>query len=93
MFAIFLGLLLSFPLAADEPDAETRAETAEQGNGESEQAEEDWSVTEPPGEWQTISIDTRSITWADVDISPDGQTLVFHALGDIYRVGIDGGPG
>jgi len=91
VFAIFLGLLLSFPLAADEPDAETRAETAEQGNGESEQAEEDWSVTEPPGEWQTISIDTRSITWADVDISPDGQTLVFHALGDIYRVGIDGG--
>jgi Tol biopolymer transport system component/imidazolonepropionase-like amidohydrolase len=51
----------------------------------------DWSVTEPPGEWETITIDTREVTWSDVDISPDGQSLIFHMLGDIYRVGIDGG--
>ena len=50
-----------------------------------------WSVSEPPGEWQSISIDTQSVSWSDVDVSPDGRTLVFHMLGDIYRVGIDGG--
>lgn len=50
-----------------------------------------WSVTEPPGEWQTITIDTREVTWSDVDVSPDGNHLVFHMLGDLYRVGIDGG--
>ena len=50
-----------------------------------------WSVTEPPGEWQAISIDTREFSWADVDVSPDGKQLVFHMLGDIYRVGIEGG--
>jgi Tol biopolymer transport system component/imidazolonepropionase-like amidohydrolase len=50
-----------------------------------------WSVDEPPGEWQSIAIDTREFTWADVDVSPDGRQLVFHMLGDIYRVGIEGG--
>lgn len=56
-------------------------------------AEDDqaWSVTEPPGEWQTITIDTREFSWSDVDVSPDGRHLVFHMLGDIYRVGIKGG--
>ncbi len=56
-----------------------------------DEAGEGWSVTEPPGDWQTIAIDTREVTWSDVDISPDGQHLVFHMLGDLYRVGIDGG--
>jgi hypothetical protein len=50
-----------------------------------------WSVSEPPGDWQTITIDTREVSWSDVDVSPDGRTLVFHMLGDIYRVGIEGG--
>ena len=53
--------------------------------------EPDWSVSEPPGEWQTITIDTREVSWSDVDVSPDGRHLVFHMLGDIYRVSIDGG--
>ena len=50
-----------------------------------------WSVSNPPGDWQTITIDTREFSWADVDVSPDGRHLVFHMLGDIYRVGIEGG--
>ncbi len=71
---------LLFPLAL----------TADEDNG-NDDPYADWSVTEPPGEWETISIDTREVTWSDVDISPDGQYLIFHMLGDIYRVGIDGG--
>jgi Tol biopolymer transport system component len=73
---ILLLAAIALPLAADDDNNNPYA---------------DWSVTEPPGEWETISIDTREVTWADVDISPDGQTLIFHMLGDIYRVGIDGG--
>ena len=72
------GLLLM--LAAMNASADETSET-----------EAGWSVTEPPGEWQTISIDTREVTWSDVDISPDGQYLLFHMLGDVYRVGIEGG--
>jgi Tol biopolymer transport system component/imidazolonepropionase-like amidohydrolase len=53
--------------------------------------DEAWSVSEPPGEWRAITIDTRETSWSDVDVSPDGRMLVFHMLGDIYLVGIDGG--
>ncbi|AKS41750.1 amidohydrolase family protein [Wenzhouxiangella marina] len=85
-----LFLLLNFawaPLAfAQEEDVEPSE--VEQ---EADDPREDWSVNEPPGEWQTIAIDTETVTWADVDVSPDGQTLVFHMLGDIYTVGIEGG--
>jgi Tol biopolymer transport system component len=58
---------------------------------EDEEGVAEWSVNEPPGDWQRIELDTQTVTWADVDISPDGETLVFHMLGDIYTVGIDGG--
>jgi Tol biopolymer transport system component/imidazolonepropionase-like amidohydrolase len=50
-----------------------------------------WEVSAPPGEWRTISIDTTETTWSNVDVSPDGSTIVFDALGDIYTMPIDGG--
>lgn len=52
---------------------------------------EEWKVSEPPGEWRTITIDTTETTWSNVDVSPDGSTIVFDALGDIFTVPIDGG--
>ncbi len=51
----------------------------------------EWDVSNPPGEWKTITIDTEETTWSGVDVSPDGQTVVFDMLGDIYSVPIDGG--
>jgi Tol biopolymer transport system component len=51
----------------------------------------DWSVQEPPGEWVEIGIDTVEATWSSVTVSPDGKSVVFDLLGDLYRVGIDGG--
>ncbi|WP_077038178.1 amidohydrolase family protein, partial [Pelomonas sp. KK5] len=36
-------------------------------------------------------LDTRSGTWMSVDVSPDGKTLVFDLLGDLYTLPIDGG--
>ncbi|MBL8271574.1 MAG: PD40 domain-containing protein [Steroidobacter sp.] len=38
-----------------------------------------------------ISFETRSGTWVSVDVSPDGRTLLFDLLGDVYRLSIDGG--
>ena len=36
-----------------------------------------WSVNEPQGEFTTANIDVRSGTWMNVDLSPDGKTIVF----------------
>jgi Tol biopolymer transport system component len=59
--------------------------------GDDKKDEETWDVSNPPGEWRTIAIDTTETTWSDVDVSPDGTTVVFDMLGDIYSVPISGG--
>ena len=56
-----------------------------------EEADDKWDVNTIPGEARTISIDTRSGTWMSLDVSPDGQTIAFDLLGDIYTLPIDGG--
>ena len=66
------------------PTAAATAETTAE-------AEDAWDVSNPSGEWQTITIDTDETTWSNVDVSPDGHTIVFDMLGDIYTVPIDGG--
>ncbi|HEY7922844.1 MAG TPA: amidohydrolase, partial [Vicinamibacteria bacterium] len=53
--------------------------------------EKKWSVNAPPGEAATVSIDARTGTWMSVDVSPDGRTLVFDLLGDLYTLPIEGG--
>ncbi|USD37607.1 amidohydrolase family protein [Ferrimonas sp. SCSIO 43195] len=50
-----------------------------------------WNVNQPQGPLQSINIDVTQGTWMNVDISPDGTTLVFDLLGDIYQMPIDGG--
>lgn len=50
-----------------------------------------WDVNHPPGESSTVSIDTSSGTWMSLDVSPDGQTIAFDMLGDIYTLPIAGG--
>jgi len=50
-----------------------------------------WSVNKPQGEFKTATIDVDQGTWMNVDISPDGKTLVFDLLGDIYTMPVSGG--
>jgi imidazolonepropionase-like amidohydrolase/Tol biopolymer transport system component len=38
-----------------------------------------------------VEIDVAEGTWMNLDVSPDGQTIVFDFLGDIYRLPIEGG--
>ncbi|NNL29377.1 MAG: amidohydrolase family protein [Gemmatimonadetes bacterium] len=40
---------------------------------------------------RTIEFETTQGTQMNVDVSPDGQTLLFDLLGDLYTVGRDGG--
>ncbi|MCI4668484.1 MAG: amidohydrolase family protein [Bacteroidia bacterium] len=50
-----------------------------------------WDVNNPPGNYKEIKINTNEGTWMNVDVSPDGKTLVFDMLGDIYVIPISGG--
>src|SRR6185503_12402819 len=40
---------------------------------------------------RNVTFETTQGTWMNVDVSPDGRTILFDLLGDIYTVPIAGG--
>ncbi|RPF71790.1 amidohydrolase family protein [Aurantiacibacter spongiae] len=57
-----------------------------------QEGEPDWDVNNPPGVPITqIPIRVDEGTWMDLDVSPDGGTIAFSLLGDIYTMPITGG--
>ena len=57
----------------------------------SAQANDDWDVNNPMGEFKQVDINVNEGTWMNVDLSPDGKYIVFDLLGDIYRMPASGG--
>ena len=45
------------------------------------------------GPSQQQIIDTQEGTWINLDVSPDGKTIVFDLLGDLYSMPITGADG
>jgi Tol biopolymer transport system component len=56
-----------------------------------EEADKKWDVNDPPGESNSVAIDVREGTWMSLDVSPDGRSIAFDLLGDIYLLPIGGG--
>lgn len=51
-----------------------------------------WDVNAPPGQrLRQVPINTNEGTWMNIDVSPDGRTIAFDILGDIYTMPIAGG--
>lgn len=50
-----------------------------------------WNIEKPAGPTKTVSFQTTEGTWMNLDVSPDGQEIVFDLLGDIYKMPISGG--
>jgi len=50
-----------------------------------------WNVENPPGPNKKVPLTLTEGTWMDVDVSPDGKTIVFDLLGDIYSMPLAGG--
>ncbi|WP_457394840.1 hypothetical protein, partial [Roseateles sp. P5_E1] len=71
------ALLLAAALAANAQEAPKPAAPA---------ASAVWNVNTPPGVAKTANIDVKSGTWMSVDVSPDGKTIVFDLLGDLYTL-------
>ena len=81
--AVALSVMLALPSAfAQLPtDNETSIE----------ESTAKWSVNAPQGNFTKAEIDVNSGTWMNVDLSPDGKTIVFDLLGDIYTMPASGG--
>ncbi len=50
-----------------------------------------WNVENPPAPAKKITINTDEGTWMNLDVSPDGKTIAFDMLGDIYTIPVKGG--
>lgn len=58
-----------------------------------EEKPKDWDVNNPHKDWKynSFNLKTDEGTWMNLDVSPDGKTIVFDLLGDIYTMPISGG--
>jgi Tol biopolymer transport system component/imidazolonepropionase-like amidohydrolase len=65
------------------------ADTARAGTGTASAGK--WDVAQSLGPSKTLSFETSEGTWMNVDVSPDGRTLVFDLLGDLYSMPLAGG--
>ncbi len=50
-----------------------------------------WNIENTTAPSKKITINTDEGTWMNLDVSADGQTIVFDLLGDIYSIPVKGG--
>jgi imidazolonepropionase-like amidohydrolase/Tol biopolymer transport system component len=89
--------------ASADPDAPrtptiaaTTAESAAEGDATADGTSDDakkpkWNVEAAHGPQRTVKLDVDEGTWMSLDVSPDGTTIVFDLLGDLYTMPIGGG--
>ncbi len=64
----------------------------EEEKAESDSTKEKKATKELPLEPErTFNLNTNEGTWISLDVSPDGKTIVFDMMGDIYKMPITGG--
>jgi len=80
------SLLISIAAVSLSSFALAQAEGADKKKDEAK-----WDVMNPPGQKEIINIDVTEGTWMSLDVSPDGKTIAFDLLGDIYTMPSTGG--
>lgn len=71
-----------------EPDA---AMVDDKAKGAKADAEKDKKKGLPLKAERTVEFETDEATWVSLDISPDGTTIIFELLGDLYSMPAAGG--
>src|SRR5262245_34712647 len=91
-YSLLLCVLLGFSLfAADLTQifrSSANALRQDEKKDEKKEEKKEELILKPEGK---VSFTTDEGTWMSLDVSPDGQTIVFDLLGDIYTVPITGG--
>ena len=80
MLTCFVGVAT---LAAQKPAAKPAAKPPAPDAGK--------QINTPRPDARTVTFETHEGTWMSVDVAPDGSTLVFDLLGDLYTLPIAGG--
>ncbi len=88
---LIASALCAAPLAAPMTPAVAQEPAPAAEAKEKEKEEPKWDVAAPPMTIRQVAIDVDEGTWMNVDVSPDGRTIVFDLLGDIYTMPISGG--
>jgi len=81
VLALISSLLLIPPTLAKESKKATPATDA------ADKEKKDLPLTPT----RTVEFTTDEGTWISLDVSPDGQTLIFELLGDLYTMPVSGG--
>ena len=81
-------LALSFVFVSTLAPQGALAQEPPPANGE-EDAPENENLPLPVD--RTVSIDMTEGSWISLDVSPDGQTIVFDFLGDLFTIPFEGG--
>ncbi len=91
-------LTLTRPAVAAEPLTHVGAHEAATDTGKAAATPESpkkddtaWFVNQPHGPADTVRFEVHEGTWMSVDVHPDGHTLVFDLLGDLYTLPLAGG--
>jgi len=82
--ATLLALAVMLPTTAQRKKKKKKDET---------KTEIQWDVANPGASFNYAAhnFTTDEGTWMNLDVSPDGQTLVFDLIGDIYTMPVNGG--
>lgn len=79
IITLLLALFLAGPAAAAD-----KKEPAEKPDAAAD-------INKPGADARKITVDATEGTWMSVDLSPDGTTLIFDLLGDIFTMPVAGG--
>ena len=79
--ALLVAVVLTLPMTAQKKKKDKKEESVT------------WDVANPGSgfNYKKHSFSTTEGTWMNLDVSPDGQTIVFDMLGDIYTMPSTGG--
>ena len=86
-----LTLTLSIAASALPNKTAQEAPRPEAQKQDAQKKDEAWDVEAQHGPSTLVEFDTDEGTWMSCDVSPDGRTIIFDLLGDIYRMPVSGG--